>query len=134
MKTPLTAALIAAAVLAGSSVSASAFTMAFEWGAGSGCSSVAPAFTLARVPANTAKLSFRMVDLNLPSYAHGGGETAYSGKGSFGQGEAFGGAFSSYRGPCPPPTETHRYEWTVQALDAAGKVLGTAKAVKPFKR
>jgi phosphatidylethanolamine-binding protein (PEBP) family uncharacterized protein len=111
-----------------------AFSVKPQWGPGSGCSSVAPAFSFSKVPAGTAKLAFKMVDLNLPSYPHGGGEVAFSGKASFGQGEAFGGAFSSYRGPCPPPTETHRYEWTVQALDAGGKVLGTAKAVLPYKR
>jgi phosphatidylethanolamine-binding protein (PEBP) family uncharacterized protein len=116
------------------STAASAFSVKPQWGPGSGCSSVAPAFSFSKVPAGTAKLAFKMVDLNLPSYPHGGGEVAFSGKASFGQGEAFGGAFSSYRGPCPPPTETHRYEWTVQALDAGGKVLGTAKAVLPFKR
>jgi phosphatidylethanolamine-binding protein (PEBP) family uncharacterized protein len=116
------------------STAASAFSVKAEWGSGSGCSSVAPAFSFSKVPAGTAKLAFKMVDLNLPSYPHGGGEVAFSGKTSFGQGEAFGGAFSSYRGPCPPPTETHRYEWTVQALDGGGKVLGTTKAVLPFKR
>jgi phosphatidylethanolamine-binding protein (PEBP) family uncharacterized protein len=116
------------------SSAASAFSVKAEWGSGSGCSSVAPAFSVSKVPAGTAKLAFRMVDLNLPSYPHGGGEVAFSGKTSFGQGEAFGGASSSYLGPCPPPTETHRYEWTVQALDGGGKVLGTAKAVLPFKR
>ena len=113
---------------------ASAFSVKAEWGSGSGCSSVAPAFSFSKVPAGTAKLAFKMVDLNLPSYPHGGGEVAFSGKTSFGQGEAFGGAFSSYRGPCPPPTETHRYEWTVQALDSGGKVVGTTRAVLPFKR
>jgi phosphatidylethanolamine-binding protein (PEBP) family uncharacterized protein len=122
------------ALAASFSTAASAFSVKAEWGSGSGCSSVAPAFSFSKVPAGTAKLAFKMVDLNLPSYPHGGGEVAFSGKASFGQGEAFGGAFSSYRGPCPPPTETHRYEWTVQALDAGGKVLGTAKAVVPFKR
>ena len=111
-----------------------AFSVKAEWGPGSGCSSVAPAFTLARVPAGTAKLSFRMVDLNLPSYPHGGGEVSFTGKTSFGQGEAFGGMFSNYRGPCPPPLDTHRYEWTVQALDAGGKVLGSARTVMPFRR
>jgi phosphatidylethanolamine-binding protein (PEBP) family uncharacterized protein len=125
---------LAAACLLGGAGSASAFGVSFDWGPSSGCSGTAPAFTLSRVPAGTAKLAFRMVDLNLPSYPHGGGEAAFTGKTSFGQGEAFGGMFSSYRGPCPPPLETHRYEWTVQALDAAGKVLGTAKAVKPFRR
>jgi phosphatidylethanolamine-binding protein (PEBP) family uncharacterized protein len=113
---------------------AQAFTVRAEWGPGSGCSSVAPAFSFSKVPAGTAKLSFKMVDLNFPSYAHGGGEAAFTGKANFGQGEAFGGVFSSYRGPCPPPTATHRYEWTVQALDAGGKVLGTSKTVIPFKR
>jgi phosphatidylethanolamine-binding protein (PEBP) family uncharacterized protein len=127
------AAATAGAILAMGSA-AHAFAVRAEWGPGSGCSSVAPAFSLSRVPAGTTKLSFKMVDLNLPSYPHGGGETAFAGKTTFGQGEAFGGMFSSYRGPCPPPTETHRYEWTVQALDAGGKVLGTAKTVLPFKR
>ena len=116
------------------STAASAFSVKAEWGSGSGCSSVAPAFSFSKVPAGTVKLAFKMVDLNLPGYPHGGGEVAFSGKTSFGQGEAFGGAFSSYRGPCPPPTETHRYEWTVQALDSGGKVVGTTRAVLPFKR
>jgi phosphatidylethanolamine-binding protein (PEBP) family uncharacterized protein len=126
--------LVSMAVGLSFSTAASAFSVKAEWGSGSGCSSVAPAFSVSKVPAGTAKLAFRMVDLNLPSYPHGGGEIAFGGKTNFGQGEAFGGAFSSYRGPCPPPTETHRYEWTVQALDGGGKVLGTAKAVLPFKR
>jgi phosphatidylethanolamine-binding protein (PEBP) family uncharacterized protein len=116
------------------STAASAFSVKAEWGPGSGCSSVAPAFSFSKVPAGTAKLAFKMVDLNLPSYPHGGGEVAFSGKMSFRQGEAFGGAFSSYRGPCPPPTETHRYQWTVQALDSGGKILGTTQIVLPFKR
>jgi phosphatidylethanolamine-binding protein (PEBP) family uncharacterized protein len=123
------------AVAVSFSTAATAFSVKAEWGSGSGCSSVAPAFSFSKVPAGTAKLAFRMVDLNLTSFQHGGGETAFTGKTNFGQGEAFGGGFlSSYLGPCPPPTETHRYEWTVQALDAAGKVLGTTKSVLPFKR
>ncbi len=113
---------------------AHAFSVRMEWGSGSGCSSVSPAFSFSKVPAGTVKLAFKMVDLNLPSFQHGGGEAAFTGKTSFGPGEAFGGVFSSYRGPCPPPTETHRYEWTVQALDAGGKVLGTTRTVSPFKR
>ncbi len=111
-----------------------AFSVKVDWGSGAGCSGVAPAFTLSRVPAGTAKLSFQMVDLNLPSYQHGGGEAAFTGKSAFAPGEAFGGMFPSYRGPCPPPGETHRYEWTVRALDATGKIIGAAKAVLPFRR
>jgi phosphatidylethanolamine-binding protein (PEBP) family uncharacterized protein len=131
-KISISASVFSAAILV--SGAAQAFSVKAEWGSGSGCSSVSPAFTMSRVPHGTTKLSFKMVDLNLPSFPHGGGETAFSGKTTFGQGEAFGGMFSSYRGPCPPPTATHRYEWTVQALDAGGKVLGTAKTVIPFKR
>ncbi|HRJ69699.1 MAG TPA: phospholipid-binding protein [Beijerinckiaceae bacterium] len=112
---------------------AQALSLKASWGSAAGCGGQSPAFVLGAVPKGTAKLDFKMVDLDLPSYPHGGGSVAFAGKSSFAAGEVFG-AFSSYRGPCPPPGQTHRYEWSVQAIDAAGKVLGTAKTVLPFKR
>lgn len=125
--------ILAAIAMSAGAGAAHGLTLKASWGSAAGCGGQSPAFTLGAVPKGTSKFDFKMVDLNLPSYAHGGGSVAFSGKASFAAGEIFG-AFSSYRGPCPPPGETHRYEWTVQALDAAGKVLGTAKAVIPFKR
>jgi phosphatidylethanolamine-binding protein (PEBP) family uncharacterized protein len=115
-------------------VSASAFSMKAQWPQVAACANTAPGFTLAKVPANTTKISFKMVDLDLPTFQHGGGELAYSGKNTLASGEAFGGFLSTYRGPCPPVGQSHRYEWTAQALDASGKVLGVAKSVLPFKR
>ncbi|MBN9275364.1 MAG: hypothetical protein J0J15_35015, partial [Mesorhizobium sp.] len=42
------------------------------------------------------------------------------------------GAFH-YKGPCPPdPTKPHTYRLTMQALDANGAVLATAKAQRRF--
>ncbi len=41
------------------------------------------------------------------------------------------GAFS-HKGPCPPPSQQHSYEWTVQALDANGRALAAATAVQKF--
>jgi phosphatidylethanolamine-binding protein (PEBP) family uncharacterized protein len=67
-----------------------------------------------------------MVDLNLPSFRHGGGTISYQG----GK-ELAAGAFS-YTGPCPPPGQRHNYRWTVRALDAGGKTLATASAAAPF--
>ncbi|MGB9118721.1 MAG: phospholipid-binding protein, partial [Bradyrhizobium sp.] len=38
----------------------------------------------------------------------------------------------SYTGPCPPSGQ-HIYRFTVQALDASGKVLASASASRPFQ-
>ena len=64
--------------------------------------SPSPAFSLAGVPANTAELEFRMVDLDAPSFNHGGGKVRYAGRARIPPG-----AFQ-FIGPCPP--QTHRYD------------------------
>jgi phosphatidylethanolamine-binding protein (PEBP) family uncharacterized protein len=66
-----------------------------------------------------------MVDTNVPSFPHGGGTIAYQGSGSIPAGSF------SYKGPCPPAGQ-HTYRWTVQALDANGKVLAAAAASEKF--
>ena len=86
--------------------------------------SPSPAFSLAGVPANTAELEFRMVDLDAPTFNHGGGKVRYAG-----QARLPSGAFQ-FVGPCPP--QTHRYEWTVTARDGSGKSLGVARAIKNY--
>jgi len=87
-------------------------------------SSPSPAFSLAGVPAGTAELEFRMVDLDAPRFNHGGGKVRYGG-----QARIPPGAFQ-FIGPCPP--QTHRYEWTVTARDGSGKSLGVARAIKNY--
>ena len=59
-----------------------------------------------------------MRDYNAPNFNHGGSTVAYSGA------RVAAGAVS-YIGPCPPPNETHRYIWTIDALDASGSVLAS---------
>jgi phosphatidylethanolamine-binding protein (PEBP) family uncharacterized protein len=108
-----------------SAMPASAMTLDFSWSGMKACGASPPAFMLAEVPDGTARLAFNMVDLNVPSFRHGGGTVAYQGSG-----EIPAGSFS-YRGPCPPSGQ-HRYQWTVRALDAGGKALATATATKPF--
>jgi len=67
-----------------------------------------------------------MVDKVVPTYPHGGGIIAYTGKSEI-PAEAF-----SYKGPCPPKGQQHTYEWTVHALDKNGKVVASTTEVAKF--
>jgi len=82
------------------------------------CSPKSPEFKIISAPERTKKISFKMVDLNVTSYNHGGGSAHYAGK------DIPRGAFK-YKGPCPP-RGSHKYEWTARALDGDGKELGRA--------
>jgi len=97
----------------------------FEWGPTGKCfDSKSPPFKVSGVPAGTTKLSFLMKDLDATDFYHGGAKVDYTG-----QGDIPYGAFR-YKGPCPPTK--HRYTFTVKALDAKGKELASASAVKSF--
>ena len=106
---------------------AHAMGVSFSWSKSDACATRSPAFRLSGVPKGTKKLRFQMKDLNVPSYYHGGGSVSYKGA------RDARGAFS-YKGPCPPRGQTHRYRWTVRAMDAKGKTVGTASATKSFRR
>ena len=97
----------------------------FTWVGIPACASISPAIELGGVPAGTKSLSFTMTDLNVPTFHHGGSTIAYTG-------DAVSRGAISYTGPCPPSGEHHNYRWTVQALDAAGKVLDTGSADAMF--
>jgi len=97
----------------------------FDWSGTRACSSVPPSFTLSAVPDGTENLIFRMVDRDVPSFRHGGGVVAYTDP------EVEAGAFS-YTGPCPPNGETHSYEWTVQAVNGEGVIIGEGTAREDF--
>jgi hypothetical protein len=124
--------LVVGVIIVASSTVAHAFSARIAWGPGAACSAQAPQIVLSKVPAGTKAFDARMVDLNMPSFDHGGGKIEFTGKTSFAPGEAFG-FFSTYRGPCPPRGSVHRYQWTINALDGAGKIIGTARAVLPFQ-
>lgn len=126
------ATLIAVIVMSTSSpVSAAGFELSFDWGDIPLCTSGTPnivpnpEFRLAGVPDGTATIRFRMVDLDVPSYPHGGGDVPWAGEPMIAPG-----AFE-YRSPCPP-SGRHTYEWTATALSADGNPLATAKAARVY--
>jgi phosphatidylethanolamine-binding protein (PEBP) family uncharacterized protein len=99
-----------------------ALSASFSWCSGS------PRFQLSDVPQGTVKLDFHMIDLNKPSFHHGGGSVDYRG-----QNEVPCGAFAKgFVGPSPPPGEVHTYEFTVKALGANGAPLATSTARRKF--
>jgi phosphatidylethanolamine-binding protein (PEBP) family uncharacterized protein len=100
-------------------------SLRFSWIGTPPCASISPAFQLGGVPAGTKRLSFTMTDLNMPTFHHGGSTIVYDGN-------AVSRGAISYTGPCPPRGERHNYRWTVQALNAAGKVLETGSAEAKF--
>ncbi|MEQ8601891.1 MAG: YbhB/YbcL family Raf kinase inhibitor-like protein [Marivibrio sp.] len=98
----------------------------FSWRGVAACTTASPAFTISNVPAGATLLRFKMTDLDVPSYNHGGGSVAYTGGG-----EIPAGAFS-YKGPCPP-SGAHDYQFTVVAIDESqGLIVGRGEAVRPF--
>lgn len=100
-----------------------AFSASFAW-----CSGSSPSFTLDGVPQGTTSLQFAMIDLNKPSFHHGGGTIGYRGAT-----QVPCGAFaSSFVGPSPPPGEVHTYQFTIKALGAGGAVLATATARRKY--
>ena len=106
-------------VLAGSINIAQAdeFKMSFEWGDIPLCTTGSPnivdnpVFTLSGVPEGTKFIAFRLTDLDVPGYNHGGGTVEYTGQTIIEPG-----AFS-YKSPCPP-NGSHTYEWTASADDS----------------
>jgi phosphatidylethanolamine-binding protein (PEBP) family uncharacterized protein len=98
----------------------------FKWiGWKDECAEKSPVFKIISAPAGTTRIVFKMTDLDVPSYSHGGGGVKYSGK------DIPRGAFK-YKGPCPPDG-VHKYEWKAVAYDKKnGKELGSAKVMKPF--
>ncbi len=119
-------AALGAVLIAFFSSPAAAMSIEFSWKGYSACSSSSPGFTVKGVPSGTVKLLFRMVDMDMTSYPHGGGTIAYAGNNTIRPGAFF------YTGPCPPPRKQHRYEWTVQAVDADGRVLDSASSRRKF--
>lgn len=99
-------------------------SLSFRWCGAS------PEFKVGNVPAATKALRFNMVDRQVPSYRHGGGEVPFVGRGA--ATVPCGALSGGYNGPSPPPPQVHDYEWTVTAVDAGGNALATGTAVRKF--
>ena len=115
-------ALVVAAVL--TALGSPALAQAKFGTSGRWCGS-SPEMRLSGVPKGTAKLDFRMTDLNAPSYPHGGGQLPYQGQNTIACSELSQKA-GGYQGPSPPPGQVHTYQWTIRALDASGASVGQA--------
>ena len=109
---------------------AAEFTIAFDWGDIPSCTSGrpntvgSPAFVIKGLPEGTTSVQFRLKDLDVPGYNHGGGKVKISSNGKL----PFG-AFK-YKSPCPPGG-VHTYQWTATAKKG-GKTLGKATAKRKY--
>ena len=123
--------LMALALIAGTATPAAAeFLISFTWGDTPACNTGKakrtgnPQFVVKGLPAGTDTVQFRLKDLNVPSYNHGGGKVRMGQNGTVPAG------VFKYKGPCPPG-EVHTYEWTATAKKG-NKTLGTARAARKF--
>lgn len=128
-----TATVLAATLSLCASAAAADFSLSFAgWGNIPSCTSGKPntvsnpAFTLKDVPAGTTQIQFRLKDLDVPGYNHGGGKVKLKVNGSV---KIPAGTFK-YKSPCPP-SGRHTYEWTATAKKG-GKTLGSARARKQY--
>jgi hypothetical protein len=103
------------------------FSFTFKWGDIPLCTSGKPNivenpfFMITDAPPHTEIILFKMVDEDVPTYKHGGGEVKYHGENMIKPG-----AFT-YKSPCPP-NGPHTYTWTAYALDKNRRVLATAQS------
>ena len=106
------------------------FLISFPWDGLASCTSGrpnrvdSPAFILRDVPAGTTEIRFQMVDLNVPTYNHGGGKVRVGQSGQLPPG------LFKYKSPCPP-NGAHTYEWRAEAR-AGRQVLATAGARRNY--
>ena len=99
----------------------------FSWEEEHRCSSKSPEIRVAGIPAGTKFLKVTLVDLDVPFWDHGGGTVNNDGSGVIPAGSLK----SGYNGPCPPGG-SHRYEFTVNALDGQGRIIGAGKKMNKF--
>jgi hypothetical protein len=113
---------------------AAEFSISFEWGDIPLCTTGRPnivpnpRFVLSNIPEGTKFIQFKMTDLDVPSYDHGGGTVEYTGNDTIAPG-----AFK-YKSPCPPGG-SHRYRWTATAKKKTGIFsgsLGKAQVTKSY--
>ena len=86
-----------------------------------------PTFTLKGVPEGTTTIQFKLKDLDVPNYNHGGSKKLKITK----DGKVKAGTFK-YKSPCPP-SGSHTYQWTATARKG-GKVLAKATASRKYPK
>jgi len=120
------------ALLLAATTAEAEMTLSFKWGDIPLCTTgrpntvANPEFVLGGVPAGTNKITFKLKDLDVPGYNHGGGTVKVQ---IAGAGKIPSGVFK-YKSPCPPSGK-HTYEWTATAKSGS-KTLATAKARRKY--
>lgn len=99
-------------------------SVSFNW-----CQGASPSFKIGQIPTGTKSLRFKLVDRDVPTWNHGGGEVPITGPNA---NVPCGAISGGYNGPNPPAGQTHTYEWTVTALDASGSALAMGTASKKY--
>ena len=116
-------------------------TLSFDWGNIKRCTSgnpntvSNPIFTLSSIPENAKWARFKLTDLKVPSYPHGGGWVELEGNTSInaaGNTVIDRGKFM-YKSPCPPDGR-HRYRWEVYftEVDYSTTIIDGASASKNY--
>lgn len=100
--------------------------VAFQWTAADRCSPRSPALTIRGLPPGTARVAFRLTDLNMPTFAQGADIFVPP------DGRVPPGTLPNYVGPCPPAGERHSFRFVVEAKDAAGQIIGAGQATQLF--
>lgn len=106
------------------------FEISFNWDGLALCTSGnpnrvgSPPFILRDVPPGTTEIRFKLVDLDVPQYNHGGGKVRV------GQSGQLPPNLFRYKSPCPP-NGSHTYEWRAEAR-AGRQVLATASARRRY--
>lgn len=105
---------------------AASLDVSVSWTAKSGCSKISPPLVIKNLPADAKVIEVRMVDLNMPSFNHGGGDFQFAGSDVVAEG-----ALKYFNGPCPP--SQHSYKFTVKALNSdKSKIVGIGEVVKKY--
>jgi len=107
---------------------AAKMAISFNWEGIAACTHESPEIHVDGIPVGALELRVKLKNLNVPEWNQGGGVVENDGSGIIPPKALDIG----YNGPCPPPGERYKYEFSVMALNAEGAILGFGKAVKPF--
>lgn len=103
----------------------------FSWKGIKKGSKKSPKIIVTKIPRRTVKLKIKLKDLDVTSWNHGGGEVAYKPTKRRVKVIRAGALKKGYNGP-NPPGGSHRYQFTVHAIDAKGVIVGIGKAMKKY--
>ena len=105
----------------------------FKWMLKHQCSKSSPELKVENIPKSTVEMRIQMIDLDMRTFNHGGGNL----KNEAGFPSTFTiaeGALQSYTGPCPPNFSSfgHDYEFFVVAVDKQNNEVGKGSKKKTF--